>query len=86
MCHLCDDTDTVAVMSNMAGEMSGIVVLFSQKRYGDSVHTGYDVINILVVKLFIEVCNVLNSCCDSMHTEYDVTRTVCDVIQRVGLV
>ena len=29
VCHLCDDTDTVAVMSNMAGEMSGIVVVFS---------------------------------------------------------
>ena len=28
-CHLCDDTDTVAVMSNMVGEMSGIVVVFS---------------------------------------------------------
>ena len=85
MCHLCDDTDTVAVMSNMAGEMSGIVVVFSSKRYGDSVHIGYDVINILGVKLFIEVCNVLNSC-DSMHTEYDVTRIVCDVIQREGVV
>ena len=29
VCHLCDDTDTVAVMSNMAGEMSGIVIVFS---------------------------------------------------------
>ena len=29
VCHLCDDTDTVAVMSNMAGEMSGIIVVFS---------------------------------------------------------
>ena len=86
MCHLCDDTDTVAVMSNMADEMSSIVVVFSGKRYGDSVHTGYDVINILGVKLYIEVCNVLNSCCDSMHTEYDVTCIVCDVIQRVGVV
>ena len=27
--HLCDDTDTVAVMSNMVSEMSGIVVVFS---------------------------------------------------------
>ena len=49
-------------------------------------HIEYDVINILGVKLYIEVCNVLKSCSDSMHTEYDVTRTVCDVIQRVGLV
>ena len=29
VCHLCDDTDTFAVMSNMAGEMSGIVVVLS---------------------------------------------------------
>ena len=34
------------------------------------------------VSTYIEVCNVVNSC-DSMHTEYDVTRIVCDVIQRV---
>ena len=73
-------------MSNMVGEMSGIVIVFSWKRYGDSVHDGYDVINILGVKLYIQVCNVLNSCCDSMHTENDVTRIVCDVIQRVGVV
>ena len=85
MCHLCDDTDTVAVMSNMAGEMSGIIVVFSRKRYGDTVNIGYDVINVLGVKLYIEVCNVLSSC-DSMHTEYDVTCIVCDVIQRVGVV
>ena len=84
MCHLYDDTDTVAVMSNMAGDMSGIVIVFSRKRYGDSVHIGYDVINILGVKLYIEVCNVLKT--DSMHTEYDVTCIVCDVIQRVGVV
>ena len=32
-CHLCDDTDTVAVMSNIVGEMSGIVVVFSWKQY-----------------------------------------------------
>ena len=77
MCHLCDDTDTVDVMSNMACEMSSIVVVLSRMQYGYSVHIGYDVINILGVKLYIEVCNVLNSCCDSMHTEYDVTRIVC---------
>ena len=29
VCHLCDDTDTVAVMSNMVGEMTGIVVVLS---------------------------------------------------------
>ena len=29
VCHLCDDTDTVVVMSNMAGEMPGIFVVFS---------------------------------------------------------
>ena len=39
--HLCDDTDTVAVVSKMDGEMSGIVVL-SCKQYVDSVHIGYD--------------------------------------------
>ena len=30
MCHLCDDTDTVALMSNMAGEMSGISLCFHE--------------------------------------------------------
>ena len=35
--------------------------------------------------LYIEVCNVLRSC-DSMHTEYEVTCIVCDVIQKVGVV
>ena len=55
MCHLCDETDTVAAMSNMSGEMSGIVFVFSRKRYGDSVHIVYDVIYILGVKLFIGV-------------------------------
>ena len=54
--------------------------------YGDSVHIVYEVISILGVKLYIEVCNVLKSCSDSMHTEYDVTCIVCDVIQRVGVV
>ena len=29
VCHLCDDTDTVGLMSNMVGEMSSIVVVFS---------------------------------------------------------
>ena len=48
----------------------------------DIIKSGYDVINILGVKLYIEVWSVLNSC-DSMHTEYDVTRIVCDIIQRV---
>ena len=65
--------------------MSGIVVVFSCKQYGDSVHIGYDIINIQGVRLYIEVCNVLNSC-DSMHTEYDVTRIVCDNVQSVGVV
>ena len=37
VCNLCDDTDTVAVISNMVGEMSVIVVVFSWKKYGDSV-------------------------------------------------
>ena len=51
----------------------------------DSVHIGYEVKSILGVKLFREVCNVLTSC-DRNHTEYDVTRIVCDVIQTVGVV
>ena len=29
VCAICDDTDTVAVMSNMAGEMTGIIVVLS---------------------------------------------------------
>ena len=29
LCRLCDDTEIVAVMSNMVGEMSGIFVVFS---------------------------------------------------------
>ena len=32
-CHLCDDTDKVAVMSNIVGEISGIVVVLSRKQY-----------------------------------------------------
>ena len=50
VCLLCDDTDTVAVILNIVGEMSGIVVVLSWKQYGDSVHIGY-VINILGVML-----------------------------------
>ena len=42
--------------------------------------------NIVGVKLYLEVCNVLKNCSDSMHTEYDITCIVCDVIQRVGVV
>ena len=29
VCHLCDDTDTVAVVSRMVGEMAGIVIVLS---------------------------------------------------------
>ena len=29
VCAICDDTHTVAVMSNMVGEMPGIVVVLS---------------------------------------------------------
>ena len=29
VCHLCDDTDRVAVNLNIVGEMSGIVVVLS---------------------------------------------------------
>ena len=73
--HLCDDRDTVAVISNMVGEMSGIVVVLSWEQYGDSLHIGY-VINILGVMLYIEGYNDINSCCYSMHREYDVTHIV----------
>ena len=82
MCHLCDETDTVAVMSNMVGEMSGIGVVLSWKQYGDSVHIGYDVINTLAVMLYIEGYNVINICFDSMDTEYDVTRILCVMSYR----
>ena len=82
MCHLCDDTDTVAVMSNMVGEISGIGIVFSGKQYGDSVHIGFDVINTLGVMLYIEGYNVINICCDSMDTEYDVIGIVCVMSYR----
>ena len=72
----------MAVMSNIEGEMYGIVIVLSRKRYRDSVHIGYDVINILAVKLYIEVCNTLNSCSDSMRTEYDFTYRVCVMSYR----
>ena len=82
VCHLCDDTDTVAVVSKMEGEMSGIVVVLSWKQYGESVHIGYDVINILGVMLYREGFNVINSCCDSMHTKNHVTRIQCVMSYR----
>ena len=69
VCHLCDDTGTVAVVSKMECEMSGIIIVLSSKHYGDSVHIGYDIINILGVMLYIEGYNVRNICCDNMHTE-----------------
>ena len=65
--HMCDDTDTVAVMSNMVGDMSGIVVVLLWKQYGDNIHIGYDVINILGVMLYIEGYDVINNC-DCMYT------------------
>ena len=70
------------LMSDMPGEMSDIVIVLSWKQYGYSIHIGYDVINILGVKLYTEVSNVLNSCCDSMHTEYHVTCIVCVMSYR----
>ena len=45
----------MAVMSNMAGEMSRIVIVLSCKQYVDSAHIGYDVINILGVMLYMGV-------------------------------
>ena len=73
--HFCDDTDTVAVISNMVGEMSCIFVVLSWKQYGDSLHIGY-VIKILGVMLYIVGYNLINHCCYSMRREYDVTRIV----------
>ena len=83
--HLCDDTDTVAAMSNMVGEMSSIVVVLSWKQYGYRICIGYDVINIPVVMLYTEGYDVINSCFDSMHTEYDVTHIVCVISYRESL-
>ena len=62
VCHLCDDTDTVAVRSNMVGEMPGIVAVLSWKQYGDSICIGNDVINMLGVMLYTEGYDVINSC------------------------
>ena len=69
VCHLCDDTHTVVVMSNMVVEMPGIVVVLSSKQYGDSICIGNDVINMLDVMIYTEGYDVIKSCCDSMHTE-----------------
>ena len=69
-------------MSNMVGEMSGIGIVLPLKQYGDSAHIGYDVINTLGGILYIEAYNVINICCDSMDTEYDVTRIVCVMSYR----
>ena len=85
VCHLCDDTDTVALMSNMVGEMSAIVVVLSWRQYSDSICIGYDVINILGVMLYTEGYDVINSCFDSRHTEYDVTHIVCVISYREWL-
>ena len=52
------------------------------KVYGDSVHIGYDVISTLGVMLYIDGYNVINICCDSIDTEYDVTRIVCEMSYR----
>ena len=45
-------------------------------------HIGYDVINILGVMLYTEGYDVINSCCDSMPTEYEVTGIVCVMTYR----
>ena len=59
--------------------------LLPWKQYGYSIRIGYDVINILGAMLYIEGSNVINSCCDSMHTEYDVTCIVCVMSYREWL-
>ena len=58
------------------GEMSGIVIVLSWKQHGDSVLIGFGVIHILGLMLYIDGYNVINSCYNSMHTEYNFTRIV----------
>ena len=59
-------------------------VVYSTHRFVLSyiVGIGYDVINTLGVMLYIEGYNVIKVCCDSMDTEYDVTRIVCVMSYR----
>ena len=52
------------------------------KEVCDSVHFGYDIINTQGVMLYIEGYNVVNICCGSMDSEYDVTRIVCVMSYR----
>ena len=51
-------------------------------QYSDCVHIGYEVINILDMMLYREGYNVIISCCDRRHTEYDATRIVCVMSYR----
>ena len=52
---------------------------------GDILYIAYDVINILDVMSYLYGCDVTKCTCDDMHTERDVIRRVCSVIQRVGV-
>ena len=52
---------------------------------GDIIFISYDVINILDVMSYLYGCDVRKCTCDAMHTERDVKRLVCNVIQRVGV-
>ena len=63
VCHLCDDTDTVAVMSNRVGELSDIDVCSHESRMGDIIYILYDVINIIFVTSNIEGCDVIKGSC-----------------------
>ena len=103
-CHRysgCDDTHTVAVMSNIVGEMTGIVVVLSWKQYG-WYHGWYTVSSdaatvdamsdILGVMTWIQcvwyhrvVC--YHKECTWWHTyaTCDVLDSCCDVFDKVGI-
>ena len=53
---------------------------------GDIIYIAYDVINILDVMSYLYGCDVRKCTCDAMHTERDVIRIVCNVIQRVVVI
>ena len=53
---------------------------------GDILYIAYDVINILDVMSYLYGCDIIKCTCDAMHTERNVIRIVCSVIQRVGVI
>ena len=76
----------MAVVSNTVGEIPGIVIWFSRKSMGDIIYIGYDVINILDMMSYLYWFDVIKCSCAVMHTECDVIRIVCNVIQRVSVI